>query len=338
MDESCYKDVTTTRGLRYHYYSTPATKGKTTLLFCHGFPSTSQDWRFIAPYFQNQGYGIIVPDMLGYAGTDKPTDPAVYVGSLISKDLVDIVDALCVDKVVAIGHDWGCAAISALSHFYPERVSAYAFLAVPYTVPDPHVTVDTLLVLTKKLFGYETVGYWLFFSEENADKIALEHWDSLFSILFPSNPDFWKSHVGPSGKLKEWALSDRQEPLPSYISVDDKKRITAIFRSGGFAAPFCWYKVNTHGYVTEDRKQVPDSHKFPPSSCPIFFGAALQDYICTADTGKHVFKRKEFAKHDITVRDFDADHWLILSTPDQINRELGCWLERVSAKPLNSRL
>ncbi len=106
MDASLYKDVLTSRGLKYHYYFSPHRGSKPTLLFCHGFPSTSRDWRKEALYFQDQGYGIVVPDMLGYGGTDKPTDPALYVLSLMSDDLIDILNAEKLDRVVAIGHDW----------------------------------------------------------------------------------------------------------------------------------------------------------------------------------------------------------------------------------------
>ena len=101
-----YKDVVTQRGFKYHYYYVPAQGFKQTLLFVHGFPSTSQDWHRIVPHFEQQGYGIIVPDTLGYGGTDKPTDPAAYKGSLLAKDMVAIVDAENIDKVIAIGHDW----------------------------------------------------------------------------------------------------------------------------------------------------------------------------------------------------------------------------------------
>ncbi len=106
MDSSLYKDVLTSRGLKYHYYFSPPRDAKLTLLFCHGFPSTSRDWRKQVPYFQEQGYGIVVPDMLGYGGTDKPTDPSLYLSSGISGDFVDILDAEKVGLAVAIGHDW----------------------------------------------------------------------------------------------------------------------------------------------------------------------------------------------------------------------------------------
>lgn len=74
MDPAFYKDVKTSRGFNYHYYHAPAKGDNLTVLFVHGFPNTSRDWRLIAPLFQEQGYGVVVSDMLGYGGTDKPTD------------------------------------------------------------------------------------------------------------------------------------------------------------------------------------------------------------------------------------------------------------------------
>ena len=76
------------------------------MFFCHGFPGTARDWRYIVPFFKEKGYGIIAPDMIGYGGTDKPADPTQYVSSLVTRDLVDIMDAEHVDKAIAIGHDW----------------------------------------------------------------------------------------------------------------------------------------------------------------------------------------------------------------------------------------
>lgn len=106
MDSALYKTFETSRGLTYNYYFTAAAGGKPSLLFIHGFPSTSYDWRHQIAFFSKGGYGIIVPDQLGYGGTSKPTDPSAYKSSLICKDLVEIVDSEKIAEVVVIGHDW----------------------------------------------------------------------------------------------------------------------------------------------------------------------------------------------------------------------------------------
>ena len=114
LDPSLFKDVIASRGIKYHYFFSPAEASRPTLLLCHGFPSTSREWRHVIPYLQTKGYGVLAPDMLGYGGTDKPTDPAAYVSSLVTKDIVDLLDAEKLDKVVAIGFDWYVSACRVL--------------------------------------------------------------------------------------------------------------------------------------------------------------------------------------------------------------------------------
>ena len=50
--------------------------------------------------------------MLGYGGTDKPTDGASYIGRKLAQDLVDIVNNENAQNVVAIGHDWSVLLLS----------------------------------------------------------------------------------------------------------------------------------------------------------------------------------------------------------------------------------
>lgn len=106
MDPANYKDIVSSRGYKYHYYAVPAKGDKLTVLFVHGFPQNSRDWRLIVPTFQEKGYGIIVPDILGYGETDKPSDWRQYQYSALTKEIVEIIDKEGVQKAVAIGHDW----------------------------------------------------------------------------------------------------------------------------------------------------------------------------------------------------------------------------------------
>ncbi|EPQ53391.1 hypothetical protein GLOTRDRAFT_45684 [Gloeophyllum trabeum ATCC 11539] len=271
MDQSSYKDAVTTRGIKYHYYFSPPKDSKPILLFLHGFPSTSWDWRHIVPFFKERGYGVIVPDMLGYGGTDKPTDPQQYKLSLIAKDLVDILDAEKVEKVISVSHDWGSMAASRLANFYPERVLAFAFFNVPYGPPNP-MTAEQRNEHFSKLAGYERFGYWFFMASPGADKLIEEKWDSFRSLYLPVNPIWWKEYLNPSGGVKAWLDANRIEPLPSYITEEvsrltsyiiplvDRVRVQEInhhrdiLLKGGLAGPVCWYRVLVEGITPEDDK------------------------------------------------------------------------------------
>jgi soluble epoxide hydrolase/lipid-phosphate phosphatase len=43
----------------------------------------------------------VVPDMLGYGGTDKPADPSEYSTKKLCADLVALLDFLSIKKAVS---------------------------------------------------------------------------------------------------------------------------------------------------------------------------------------------------------------------------------------------
>lgn len=178
MDASSYKDITTSRGIKYRYFYSPPTNAKPTLLFIHGFPCTSQDWRKQVPFFKERGYGLLVPDLLGYGGTDKPSDTASYKLSKMSADLLELLDAEKVEQVIAVGHDWynitlyppmcshpnpycrGSTLNSRVANYYQDRFLGFGFVAVGYTTPQPDLNLDVFIAFIKQMVGYETSGYW----------------------------------------------------------------------------------------------------------------------------------------------------------------------------------
>ena len=194
MDPTAYKNLTVSRGFNYHYFISPPRDNKPTILFLHGFPSTSSDWRHQAKFFRDQGYGVVAPDLLGYGGTSKPLDPAEYSQSLITKDVIDILDEEKIDKVISVGHDLyvctipisfrsptdflvgrGSLVNSRLINFFPERILAAAFIAVGYIPAKGRSNWRDFMEQTKKAFGREVFGYQLFFVEDDAAEIIEKH-------------------------------------------------------------------------------------------------------------------------------------------------------------------
>ncbi|KII93214.1 hypothetical protein PLICRDRAFT_101285 [Plicaturopsis crispa FD-325 SS-3] len=325
MNQSLYKDHTTTRGLTYHYYFSPAKDSQPTVIFLHGFPSTSADWHLIIPHFLRKGYGVIAPDLLGYGGTDKPTDARAFKWSLMTKDIIDILDAEHVHKAIAIGHDWGSALASRLSNYFPERFTAYAFLALSYFVPGPGVNAADLDAAAKKLVGRELYGYWFYFSEEGVDADIEDNYGRFQSILWPADPEDWKRSLCPSGATKEWLTGDKEHSsaVGSYLTPEEVAEHRRVLLSGGFASPLNWYKITVLDISGEDDKKIPQENYHP--KVPVFFGAAAKDYICVDWVGKENTVKQ--CKGPNTIKEYDSDHWLVLSHAEELSRDLLSWIE-----------
>ncbi|KAG6841799.1 hypothetical protein C0991_006683 [Blastosporella zonata] len=325
MDPSLYKSVTTHRGLKYNYYISAPASGQPFLLFVHGFPNTSYDWRYQVDFFKAQGYGLIVPDMLGYGGTDKPADYANYKMSLMCQDVIDILDAENVEKTIAVGHDWGSIVVSRLANYFPERFIAFAFLAVGY-VPPSNDKFDDVFAKTTKLVGYEMFGYWYFFAAEKAPELIEKNIDSFYSLMLADDPKLWVAHLGASGALKAWIEGNKKTKIAPYISEEEIAKQKEELLKGGLAGPVNWYKVRVFDLDLEDSKVAPENlliHK------PVFLGAALQDYICLAPLQKAVLA--QVAKGPLTIKDFDTSHWVQWQEKDRVNQELLEWVQGLPA-------
>ncbi|KAI0047474.1 alpha/beta-hydrolase [Auriscalpium vulgare] len=325
MDASSYKKLNTTRGYTYNYYSVPAADSKPTLLFLHGFPSSSTDWRRIIEYFQPKGYGIIAPDNLGYAGTDKPADPKAYLGSALAKDLVEILDAENIPKVIVVGHDWGTRPESRLVNYFPDRVLGLAFITSGYIRPKSTYDLNALTAVTKQLAGRELLGYWKFFAQDGSEKLVEEHFDSFFSLTFPHEPSLWRDNMCPTGAIEEWLKADKTAPLPSYLTEEDKAAYKASLLAGGFEPLHNWWRVITQGLDFADDDAIPEAAY--PIQQPVFFAASALDEACIPVLG--TLGLKAFVKGPLTVKEFQADHWVILSHSQELSEALEKWIEGI---------
>lgn len=98
---------TTARALTYSYIHIPPQVPNTKyILFLHGFPSTSHDWRHQISFFVAKGYGILAPDLLGFGETSKPSELEAYKGEGMARDIVEIMVLEGVRVVVGVAHDW----------------------------------------------------------------------------------------------------------------------------------------------------------------------------------------------------------------------------------------
>ncbi|TDL18520.1 alpha/beta-hydrolase [Rickenella mellea] len=321
MEPTAFKDFKTSRGINYHYYISAAQADKPTLLFLHGFPSSSYDWDHQVRFFQERGFGIIVPDLLGYGGTDKPRDVKAYGAKLMAQDMVDIIDHENAKDVIAVGHDWGSGLNSRLAVYHQGRFKAFAFLAVGFTKPNPDFDLDRIIPFLKKTFGSDILGYWYFLIEEDSDKVIMEHFDSFFSLLFAADTKVF-SKLAPVGALKEWVLADKITEVAPYANDSYKAKRKEELIKGGLYGPTNWYRVMVQKITpAEERDISADQLTFKK---PAFYGPSLRIQVETAEFSKAVFKQ-HFTNG--TIVEFDSDHWVQLAMPEKVNTELLKWIE-----------
>lgn len=162
-------------GVTYSYVYFPAKDSNPTILFIHGFPSSSYDWRHQITHFSSLGYGVLAPDLLGYGETDKPTSVSDYRGKKMAFEIDELLEHVKLTKVHGVSHDWGSFLLARLANYYPERLLSTAFLAAAYRAPGQSMNVDLFNALSKEKLGYEMFGYWKFFEKEDAAQIIKDH-------------------------------------------------------------------------------------------------------------------------------------------------------------------
>jgi haloalkane dehalogenase len=96
----------------------------TAFVFLHGNPGSSHLWRNVLP---RTGQGrLLAPDLIGMGRSGKPDLPYAFADH--ARYLDAWFDALDLDRVVLVGHDWGGALAFDWAARHPGRALGVAFL------------------------------------------------------------------------------------------------------------------------------------------------------------------------------------------------------------------
>ncbi|AXB42572.1 haloalkane dehalogenase [Amycolatopsis albispora] len=94
------------------------------IVFLHGNPTSSHLWRHVLPAVGGPGRRL-APDLIGMGESGKP--PIDYSFDDHARHLDAWFDALHLDEVVLVGHDWGGALAFDWAARHPGRVRGIAF-------------------------------------------------------------------------------------------------------------------------------------------------------------------------------------------------------------------
>jgi soluble epoxide hydrolase / lipid-phosphate phosphatase len=319
--------LSTTRGFTYAYYSQPASKGSATVLLLHGWPDRATVWAdLVKDYLLPAGFGVIVPDCLGYGDSDKPTEVKAYTSQSLSADCVEILDAEKIDQAFILGHDWGSYLASRLYLFFPERVTGLILMNVAYRPPSAvPFDLNKFNPLMQSVLGYSPFWYWELVLSDEGPKILEDHLESLWTILHGDGESMIAT-FGTQGGMKAYLLEDKTQDVQGYATDSRKVDFVQQFSRDGMAAPLCWYKAQAWNLHIEDEAKI--SEDLYVVRKPVLFIGGRYDKVGLT-SGIYQAQKAGWLP-ELTVAEMDAGHWVMLARPKEVGEEVLNWLHRLA--------
>jgi pimeloyl-ACP methyl ester carboxylesterase len=100
--------------------------GGTAVVLLHGWPYDIHSYEDVVPGLVSRGYHVIVPYLRGYGTTHFLSDDTLRNGqqSVIAVDIINLMDALKIEKAIIAGFDWGARTADIIAALWPERCKA----------------------------------------------------------------------------------------------------------------------------------------------------------------------------------------------------------------------
>jgi pimeloyl-ACP methyl ester carboxylesterase len=126
------------RGVEFHVTESGA---GSPVLALHGWPSHHYCYRDLLRD-PPDGMRIVAPDLPAYGWSGPP--PHRWAKEDVASDVLALLDALGLERVLLVGHDWGAWIGYLLVLRAPERFSGYLALSIPHPWNGPRTTLPHL--------------------------------------------------------------------------------------------------------------------------------------------------------------------------------------------------
>ena len=113
-------------GLLNVAYAEAGPDGGRPVILLHGWPYDIHSYVDVAPALASAGYRVIVSYLRGYGSTRFLAGDTVRNGqpAALAGDVVDLMDALKIEKAILGGFDWGARTGDIVAALWPERCKA----------------------------------------------------------------------------------------------------------------------------------------------------------------------------------------------------------------------
>lgn len=303
------------------------------IILVHGWPELSLSWRHVMPRLAGLGFNVIAPDMRGYGRSSVYRDHADYRQESVVGDMIDLVDALGIDRAVWVGHDWGTATVWNLAAHHADRCHAVANLCVPYrTIELGREHLVTLV--DRQIYPADRYpdGQWAYmrFYHERFDRAEgvfdASPYNAVKALFRRGNPE----QLGrPSGHVSVFANDgwfgggDTPPDLPldeNVLSEQDLCAYAEALSRNGFFGPDSYYMNDAANRAYALR--APADGRL---DMPVLFIAGRYDITCESVHSRLADPMRERCS-DLTFEIVDSGHWMAQEKPTELSAALVRWL------------
>ncbi|KAJ9131165.1 Bifunctional epoxide hydrolase 2-like protein 5 [Pleurostoma richardsiae] len=310
------------RGKTYHYLLGKPADGVPigTVLLVHGFPDFSFGWRYQVPMFLSMNLQVVVPDMIGYAGTDAPEDLTAYSLKSVSDDMAELVGQICPgEQIILGGHDWGGFFVWRMVHWHPDLVRAVFSVCTPYRPPaKEYIDGETM---TKRLPNFR---YQLQFAGPDVEREikGRERTEQFLRGIYGGR--------GPAGELVMSTAKgilfenlDKLGPSP-LVNDEELKFYVDAFAPRGLRGPLNWYRTREINYQ-EEQALFGEDGKASKVNAPSLLILAENDKALPPAMANGMEKFFD----DLTKKQVDAHHWALWEAAEEVNAIIREFLGKV---------
>lgn len=127
-----------TRHLTVAYEEQVADPSGVPVVLLHGFPDDARAWDRVSSLLRPAGFRVIAPYLRGFGPTRFRDHSTSRVGqqAALAHDVLELLDALSIDRAILVGYDWGGRAACIIAALWPARVAGLVAIS-GYTIQNP---------------------------------------------------------------------------------------------------------------------------------------------------------------------------------------------------------
>ncbi|WP_342661410.1 Epoxide hydrolase A (plasmid) [Rhodococcus ruber] len=322
------------RGELFHIEAGP--QDGPVLIFVHGWPEISLSYRHQLPTFGSLGFRAIAVDMPGHGRSVVHNTHEDYSYENVSKDLIELIDNLGIEKAVWIGHDQGSQVVWTLAAHHPERSHAVASLCVPYRMVEYGGADHVIAMVDRDVYPEDQYpegpwDYMRFYEERFEDACAYfdEHAADFFKVMFaPGDPDSVGKPIELTSNVRKrggWFGDNVPPPKVDLdTSIMDQQTYTAFvaaFKRTGFFGADSYY-MNHKANIEYTKTAKNDGYLDIPA---LFLSAAYDPWCDTENNWKPGVQMRRHCLN-LTAYHIDCGHWMQQEAPTQVNAAIANWL------------